>query len=31
MRWLWIDRFLEFERGKSARAVKNLIKAMEEN
>ncbi len=24
MRWLWIDRFTEFERGKSARAVKNL-------
>jgi len=24
MRWLWIDRFVEFERGKSARAVKNL-------
>jgi len=24
MRWLWIDRFLEFQRGKSARAVKNL-------
>src|SRR2546425_10010920 len=24
MRWIWIDRFLEFERGKSARAVKNL-------
>src|SRR5947209_20576839 len=24
MRWLWIDRFLQFERGKSARAVKNL-------
>src|SRR5947209_7683198 len=24
MRWLWIDRFLEFERGKRARAVKNL-------
>src|SRR4051795_1737705 len=24
MRWLWIDRFLEFDRGKSARAVKNL-------
>ncbi len=24
MRWLWIDRFLEFESGKSARAVKNL-------
>jgi 3-hydroxyacyl-[acyl-carrier-protein] dehydratase len=24
MRWLWIDRFIAFERGKSARAVKNL-------
>jgi 3-hydroxyacyl-[acyl-carrier-protein] dehydratase len=24
MRWLWIDRFLEFHGGKSARAVKNL-------
>jgi 3-hydroxyacyl-[acyl-carrier-protein] dehydratase len=24
MRWIWIDRFLEFESGKSARAVKNL-------
>ena len=24
MRWLWIDRFLEFHRGESARAVKNL-------
>src|SRR6266478_7433627 len=24
MRWLWIDRFLEFQSGKSARAVKNL-------
>jgi 3-hydroxyacyl-[acyl-carrier-protein] dehydratase len=24
MRWIWIDKFLEFERGKSARAVKNL-------
>jgi 3-hydroxyacyl-[acyl-carrier-protein] dehydratase len=24
MRWLWIDRFVAFERGKSARAVKNL-------
>ncbi len=24
MRWLWIDRFLEFQRGKSARATKNL-------
>src|SRR6516225_9474110 len=24
MRWLWIDRFLDFRPGKSARAVKNL-------
>jgi 3-hydroxyacyl-[acyl-carrier-protein] dehydratase len=24
MRWIWIDRFVEFRRGKSARAVKNL-------
>jgi 3-hydroxyacyl-[acyl-carrier-protein] dehydratase len=24
MRWLWIDRFLKFESGKSARTVKNL-------
>jgi 3-hydroxyacyl-[acyl-carrier-protein] dehydratase len=24
MRWIWIDRFLEFRRGKSARALKNL-------
>jgi 3-hydroxyacyl-[acyl-carrier-protein] dehydratase len=24
MRWIWIDRFLEFQRGKSARALKNL-------
>ena len=24
MRWLWIDRFLEFHRGTRARAVKNL-------
>src|SRR5688572_32179164 len=27
MRWLWIDRFIAFERGKSARAVKNLSRA----
>jgi 3-hydroxyacyl-[acyl-carrier-protein] dehydratase len=27
MRWIWIDRFLEFERGKRARAVKNLSRA----
>src|ERR1700735_3606611 len=24
MRWIWIDRFVEFAPGKSARAVKNL-------
>lgn len=24
MRWIWIDRFLEFHSGQSARAVKNL-------
>src|SRR6516162_7742570 len=24
MRWIWIDRFLDFQRGKSARALKNL-------
>jgi 3-hydroxyacyl-[acyl-carrier-protein] dehydratase len=24
MRWIWIDRFVEFVPGKSARAVKNL-------
>src|SRR5277367_313819 len=24
MRWIWIDRFLEFSPGKSARAVKSL-------
>ena len=29
MRWIWIDRFLEFESGKSARAVKNLSHAEE--
>lgn len=27
MRWVWIDRFLSFESGKSARAVKNLSMA----
>lgn len=24
MRWIWIDRFLEFHSGRSARALKNL-------
>jgi len=24
MRWIWIDRFVTFERGQSARALKNL-------
>jgi 3-hydroxyacyl-[acyl-carrier-protein] dehydratase len=27
MRWIWIDRFLEFQPGKSARALKNLSQA----
>jgi 3-hydroxyacyl-[acyl-carrier-protein] dehydratase len=27
MRWIWIDRFLEFQSGKSARALKNLSTA----
>jgi 3-hydroxyacyl-[acyl-carrier-protein] dehydratase len=27
MRWLWIDRFIEFESGKRAKAVKNLSMA----
>lgn len=27
MRWIWIDRFLEFAPGKSAKAVKNLSTA----
>lgn len=29
MRWIWIDRFLDFQRGKSARALKNLSLAEE--
>ncbi len=27
MRWIWIDRFVEFHSGKSARAVQNLCRA----
>src|SRR5882672_7693281 len=27
MRWIWIDRFVDFQPGKSARAVKNLSMA----
>lgn len=27
MRWIWFDRFLEFNRGKSARSIKNLSMA----
>src|SRR5262245_23804162 len=27
MRWIWIDRFVAFQSGKSARAVKNLSMA----
>ena len=29
MRWIWIDRFLEFESGKRAVAIKNLTLAEE--
>ncbi len=29
MRWIWIDRFLEFQSGKFARALKNLSLAEE--
>jgi len=29
MRWVWIDRFLDFQKGKSARALKNLSLAEE--
>lgn len=27
MRWIWIDRFVSFESGKAARAIKNLSRA----
>jgi len=27
MRWIWIDRFVEFQSGKSAKALKNLSSA----
>jgi len=29
MRWIWIDRFVEFEHGKRAKAIKNLTLAEE--
>lgn len=29
MRWIWIDRFVEFESGKRAKAIKNLTLAEE--
>ncbi len=29
MRWIWIDRFIEFEHGKRAKAIKNLSLAEE--
>ena len=29
MRWIWIDRFIEFERGKKATAIKNVSLAEE--
>lgn len=30
MRWIWIDRFIEFESGRRARAVKNVSLAEEQ-
>jgi 3-hydroxyacyl-[acyl-carrier-protein] dehydratase len=30
MRWLWIDRFIEFESGKRARTIKNVSLAEEQ-
>jgi 3-hydroxyacyl-[acyl-carrier-protein] dehydratase len=27
MRWIWIDKFMEFRSGQFARAIKNLILA----
>jgi len=29
MRWIWIDRFIDFQSGKSARAIKNVTLAEE--
>jgi len=29
MRWIWIDKFIEFESGKQAKAIKNLTLAEE--
>jgi 3-hydroxyacyl-[acyl-carrier-protein] dehydratase len=29
MRWFWIDRFIEFESGKSAKSIKNVTLAEE--
>ena len=29
MRWIWIDKFLEFRSGQFARAIKNLTLAAE--
>lgn len=29
MRWIWIDRFIEFEHGKRAKAIKNITLAEE--
>ena len=29
MRWYWIDRFLEFESGRYAKAIKNVSLAEE--
>src|SRR5690554_4059732 len=29
MRWFWVDRFVDFKHGKSARAIKNVSLAEE--
>ena len=29
MRWFWIDRFIEFDSGKSAKSIKNVTLAEE--
>ncbi len=29
MRWIWIDRFVEFEKGSHAKAIKNVSLAEE--
>ena len=30
MRWYWIDRFIEFESGRYAKAIKNMVRTAAE-